>query len=111
MCMDIDASNSLFYIKYEQFSNSFEFSCQFVGNHVNKSCEIMYGAMDPTHQTCAMDNRRVNSSDKMLDTIIVFIPSLTLTQTKPAVYCFTAIGKTPSFIIAVEGTFTTGNCW
>ena len=64
--------------------------------------------MDPTDQTCAMVilNMHVNSSDKMLDTVKVFIPLLA--QAKPAIYCFTAIGRTPNFTMAVEGTFTIG---
>ena len=56
---------------------------------------------------CAMGNQvtqHMNSNDKMLNTVIVYIPSLA-----QAKFCFTAIGKTPSFTIAVEGTFTTSN--
>ena len=102
-----DTSNSLFFVKYEPLNSIF--SCLFVGNHENKSCDITYGAMNPTDQACAMDNqvtRHVNSSDKMLDTVTVFIPPLA--QAKPVIYCFTAIGRTPSFTIAVEGTFIIG---
>ena len=66
--------------------------------------------MDPTDQTCAMviQHMRVKNGDKiyMSDTVTVFIPSLA--QAKPAIYCFTVIGKTPNFTIAVEGTFTIG---
>ena len=106
--MVIDTSNSLFFVIYEPLSNGF--SCVFVGSYENKSCEITYGAMDPTDQTCPLDNqaaRHVNSSGSlMLDTVTVFIPPLA--QAKPAIYCFTAIGKTPYFTIAVEGTFIIG---
>ena len=106
--MVIDTSNSLFFITYETLSNGF--SCVFVGSYENRFCEITYGAMDPTDQTCPLDNQaawHVNSSGSlMLDTVTVFI--LLLAQAKPAIYCFTAIGKTPNFTIAVEGTFTIG---
>ena len=79
---------------------------------MNKSCEIIYGAVDQTDQTCAMNdqvtqNKIMNSSnDLMSDTVIVFVPLLAQTSSK--IYCFTAIGKTPSLTIAIEGTFKTG---
>ena len=103
--MVIDTSNSLFFVTYEPVSNSF--SCLFVRSYENKSCEITYGAMDSTDQTCAMDNqvtRHVNSS-RISDTVMVFIPKLERTGSE---FCFTAIGKTAAFTIAVEGTFRTG---
>ena len=97
--------NSLFFVKYEPVNNSF--SCLFVGSYENKSCEIACGAMDPTGQTCVMDNKvtwHVNSS-RISDTVTVFIPKLECTGSE---FCFTAIGKTAAFTIAVEGTFRIG---
>ena len=101
--MDVDTLNSLFFVKYEPLSYSF--SCRFVGFHENKSCEVTYGPVDPTGQLCTSDNRNtlVNTSDDMVsNTVNVFIPPLVAQQ----LYCFTAIGRTPMFTIAVEGTFT-----
>ena len=106
--MDIDTLNSLFFVKYEPLSNSF--SCLFVGRiYENKLCEIIYGAMSQTNQLCPFDNqlevtRRVNSS-RISDTVAVFIPKL---EHSGSEFCFTAIGKTAAFTIAVEGSFRTG---
>ena len=113
--MDIGTSNSLFFVEYEVLRNIFKFSCWFVRNHVNKSCEIIYRAVDQTDQTCAMNNQVTwnmhrmimnSSNDLMSDTVIVFIPLPAQASSK--IYCFTAIGNTPLFTIAVEGTFKTG---
>ena len=103
--MVISTSNSLFFVKYEPVNNGF--FCLFVGSYENKSCAITYGAMDPTNQTCPLDNQvtqHVNSS-RISDTVTVFIPNLECTGSE---FCFTAIGKTAVFTIAVEGTFRTG---
>ena len=43
-----------------------------------------------------------NSENMVLNTVNVFIPDVLAQQ----LYCFTAIGRTPMFTIAVEGTFT-----
>ena len=101
--MDVDTLNSLFFVKYEPLSYSF--SCRFVGFHENKSCEVTYGPVDPTGQLCTLDNQTTleNNNENMIsNTVKVFIPAV-LTQ---QLYCFTAIGRTPTFTIAVEGTFT-----
>ena len=103
--MVVDTSNSLFFIKYKPLSHSF--SCRFVGFHENKSCEVIYGPVDPTGQLCTLDNQitlMINSENMVSNTVNVLIPAV-LTQ---QLYCFTAIGRTPMFTIAVEGTFTTG---
>ena len=105
----VDTSNELFFAEFDSLSQSF--SCRFVRSYENKSCEIAYGAVGPTDQTCPLDIKEtfvwhMNSSDNlMLDTVIVFIPSLAQTTS----FCFTAIGKTRMFAVAVEGTFTIGN--
>ena len=67
--------------------------------------------MDPTDHACRLDKEaniwHVNSSDNFLsDIVIVFIPSLA--QATSTLFCFTAIGTTSAFTIAVEGTFTIG---
>ena len=103
----VDTSNEIFFAEFESLSQSF--SCRFVGHYKNKSCEIAY--VGATNQTCPLDKENLvwhmNSSDNlMLDTIIVFIPSLAQTSSK--LFCFTAVGKTPTFTIVIEGTFTIG---
>ena len=104
--MDVDTLNSLFFVEFEPLSHSF--SCRFAGRHENKSCEVTYGpAVDPTDQSCTLDNRNalMNNSDSMISNIVnIFIPDMLAQQ----LYCFTAIGRTLMFTIAVEGTFTTG---
>ena len=106
-----DTSNSLFFVEFKSLSHSF--SCRFVGNFENKSCEITYGAMgDPniTDQNCNLDKAvtHMNSSvNIMLDTVTVHIPSLV--QTDSNLFCFKAVGTTSMFTVAVEGTFTIGN--
>ena len=90
---------------YEPLSHTF--SCQFVGFHENKSCEVTYGPMDQTGQTCTLDNQNIlvnNSDDMVSNTVNVSIPATALLAQQ--LYCFTAIGETPMFTIAVEGTFT-----
>ena len=56
-----------------------------------------------------MDNHitwRMNSSVITLsDTVIIVLPGLEHTDSQ---FCFTAIGRTETFAIAVEGTFKTG---
>ena len=108
--MDVDTSNSLFFVEYEPLSHSF--SCRFVGHYESKSCEVTYGAMDPTDQLCTLDNQNTlmnNSDDILLNTVKVSL-LVPLAQTNSKLFCFTAIGRTPMFAIAVEGTFTiTGN--
>ena len=105
----VDTSNNLFFAEFEPLNHSF--SCHFIGSYENKSCEIAYEAIDSIDQTCSLDNnadRPMNSSDNLMsDAVTVFIPSLT--KAKSVIFCYTAIGKTPSFAIAVEGTFTIGN--
>ncbi len=105
--MDVGALNYLFFAEFEPLN--YTFSCRFVGRYYeNKSCEITYGAVDPTDQSCRMDNhitRRVNSSFVISDTVTIVLPGLEHTDSG---YCFTAVGKTVMFTAAVEGTFKIG---
>ena len=106
--MNVDTSNSLFFIEFQPLSRTF--ICRFVGQHESKLCEITYGPVDPTDQLCTLqlDNRipLVNNSDTS-DTVNVSIPAhVLLAQTESQRFCFTAIGETPQFTIAVEGMFT-----
>ena len=103
--MAVDILNSLFFVKYEPLNHTF--SCRFVGRYENKLCEVAYGPMDPTDQLCALDNqviRRVNHNI-ISDTVTVFLPQLEHSDSE---FCFTAIGKTEVFTVAVEGTFKIG---
>ena len=103
--MDVDTLNHLFFVEFEPFSHSF--SCRFVGFHENKSCEVTYGSVDPKDQLCTLDNRTTleNNNENMIsNTVNIFIPATALLAQQ--LYCFTAIGRTPTFTIAVEGTFT-----
>ena len=103
--MAVGTSNSLFFVEFELLSHTF--FCRFVGRYENKSCEITYGPMDPTDQFCTLDNfiTLTNNSDNMiLNTVNVSILA-PLAQTNSKLFCFTAIGKTPMFAIAVEGSF------
>jgi hypothetical protein len=106
--MDVDTSNSLFFVKFEPLSRTF--SCQFVGQHDNKSCEITYGPVDPTGQLCTsqLDKRStLENNSGTSDIVNVSIPAQDLQpQTEPQRFCFIAIGKTPEFTLAVEGVFT-----
>ena len=107
--MNVDTSNSLFFIEFQPLSRTF--ICRFVGQHESKSCEITYGPVDPTDQLCTLqlDNRipLVNNSDTSTDIINVSIAAQDLqAQINPQHFCFTAIGETPQFTIAVEGMFT-----
>ena len=99
----------MFFVEFEPLSHTF--SCKFIGQHLNDiiSCEITYGAAYPIDQRCLMDNhiitRRVDNSVIVSDTVTVVLPELEHTDSQ---FCFTAIGKTRTFTIAVEGTFKTG---
>jgi hypothetical protein len=105
--MAVDTSNYLFFVEFEPLSHTF--TCQFVGHYGIKSCEITYGAVDPTDQSCRMENhitRRVNGDVIIItDTVTIVLPGLEHTDSE---YCFTAVGKTEIFTIAVEGTFKIG---
>ena len=105
MNMDVDASNSFFFIELKPLSHTF--SCQFLGQQENKSCEVTYGPIDPTDQLCTLNTRRVNNSVIVSDTatVTIALPELEHTDSQ---FCFTAIGKTRTFTVAVEGTFKTG---
>ena len=103
--MAVDTLNSLFFVQYKPLNHTF--SCWFVGRYENKLCEVTYGPVDPTDQLCALDNqviRRVNHNI-ISDTVAVFLPQLEHTDSE---FCFTAIGKTEAFTVAIEGTFKTG---
>ena len=101
----------MFFVEFEPLSRTF--SCEFIGQHLNDiiSCEITYGAVYPTDQRCLVDNynniitRRVDNSVIVSDTVTIVLPELEHTDSQ---LCFTAIGKTRTFTIAVEGTFKTG---
>jgi hypothetical protein len=104
--MNIDTSSSFYFVEFEPLSRTF--SCRFVDQHDNKSCEITYGPVDSTDQLCILNNQStlMNNSDTS-EIVRVFIPEQDLqAQTEPQHFCFTAIGETPMFTIAVEGTFT-----
>ena len=96
----------MFFVEFEPLSRTF--SCKFIGQHLI-SCEITYGATYPIDQHCLMDNhiitRRVDNSVIVSDTVTVVLPELEHTDSQ---FCFTAIGKTRTFTVAVEGTFKTG---
>ena len=104
--MDVDTSNSLLFIEFQPLSRTF--ICRFVGQHEYKSCEVTYGPIDSTDQLCTLNTRRVNNSVIVSDTVTVTIalPELEYTDSQ---FCFTAIGRTETFTVAVEGTFKTGS--
>ena len=105
MNLDVATSNSFFFVEFQPLSRTF--SCQFVGQHESKSCEITYGPIDPTDQLCTLNTRCVNNSVIGSDTatVTIALPELEHTDSQ---FCFTAIGKTRTFTVAVEGTFKTG---
>ena len=67
----------------------------------------MYGVINPNNQSCNIKNETGNSSDNTLvDTVTV---SISAVQSElNAEFCFTAIGTTENFTIAVEGNFSKG---
>ena len=110
MSMFSDTSNDVFFVEYEPLSHSF--SCRFVGHYENITCEVIYGPVDLTGQTCSLENQvtQINSSDNaLMDTIIVHIPSLAQNDHESKMFCFRAVGTTLMFIVGVEGSFTIGN--
>ena len=105
MDVHVAASNSFFFVEFQSLSHTF--SCRFVGQHESKYCEVTYGPIDPTDQLCTLNTHRVNNSVIGSDTatVTIALPELEHTDSQ---FCFTAIGKTRTFTIAVEGTFKTG---
>lgn len=96
-------------VKFDDHANSF--SCQFtVGSSENgpKSCKITYVLQDSiTHRCLSVSSITVENTNTSIisDTVTVFLPKLEHTDSE---FCFTAIGKTEAFTVAVEGTFNTG---
>ena len=87
------------------------FSCLFSAGNLEsspKSCKIIYGYRDPITDSCLLLITVQNSTNNnMSDTVTVFIPNLEHTDSDSEI-CFTAIGITAGFTVAVEGTFKTG---
>ena len=101
-----ETTNKLFKVHFEQSKN--RFTCQFIDyDYENKSCFIMYGVINPNNQSCNIKNETGNSSDNTLvDTVTV---SISAVQSElSAEFCFTAIGTTENYTIAVEGNFSKG---
>ena len=110
MSMFSDTSNDVFFVEYEPLSHSF--SCRFVGHYENITCEVTYGPVDLTGQTCSLENQvtQINSSDNaLMDTVIVHILSLAQNDHESKMFCFKAVGTTSMFTVGVEGSFTIGN--
>ena len=101
-----ETTNKLFKVHFEKSKN--RFTCQFIDyNYENKSCFIMYGVINSNDQSCNIKNETGNSSDNTLvDTVTVSI--LAVQSELSAEFCFTAIGTTENFTIAVEGNFSKG---
>ena len=87
------------------------FSCQFtVGILENdtKSCKILYGGRDLVTHRCLSSTTVENITNaNVSDTATVFLPKLEHTDSESE-FCFTAIGTTEAFSVAVKGTFKTG---
>ena len=88
------------------------FSCLFaesVGND-SKSCNIVYGLIDPVTDESngcfssvnSVKSKAANTTNSfMTDIVTVYVPTLTE-------FCFVAIGTVATFSVGVQGTFIIG---
>ena len=102
-----ETTNTVLRVEFD--AHAIRFSCQFtIGNLRNgpKSCKITYGPQDPITQHCLSSITFENSTNTNIsDSVTVFLPKLEHTDLE---FCFTAVGTTAAFTVAVEGTFKTG---
>ena len=88
------------------------FLCQFtVGSLENdtKSCKILYGGRDLVTHRCLSSTtvENITNANVLSDAVTVFLPRLGHTDSESE-FCFTAMGTTEAFTVAVKGTFKTG---
>ena len=94
--MEFDVSTSSFLCQFSNLENA------------PKSCKIIYGHRHPiTHRCLSLIMAQNSTNNNVSDTVTVFVPSLEY-MGSDSEFCFTAIGTTGAFTVAVEGTIRTG---